>query len=75
MASLPLLLMSSSAKLYHWVRKIAYADMERQARGWVPDDKLIEPRSNETTPLQLDFDIHKKHRLKWAHHRVNHLLH
>ncbi len=75
MASLPILLMSAFKKVYCWTRKIAYDDMARQAYGWVPDDLLIRSRASQPAPLQLDFEISRKHRLKWAHQRVKHSGH
>ena len=47
--------------------------MASQALGWVPDDALIEKSQRLSQPLQLDFDVAKKHRLGWARRRADHL--
>ena len=73
MASFPMLLLSATIKLHHWIREVAYEDMARQALGWVPDDALIEKSQRLSQPLQLDFDVAKKHRLGWARRRADHL--
>ncbi len=70
MASLLTILLRAATQLLHWVRDIAYEDMERQAHGWIPEGSLIEkvPRINK--PIKIEFMIPNKNRLESVRRRI-----
>ena len=75
MSSLPIFLLSAAKHIHHWLREIAYEDMARQALGWVPDDAMIEKKTRTEHPIQLDFRVPSKNRLRWAQRRADQLPH
>lgn len=75
MTVLPLVLTTAVKHLHHWLRKIAYEDMARQASGWVQGEYRIEKPANPQKPIKLDFGIPKKHRLAWIRRTIHHLPH
>ena len=74
MFALPAILNSTAKLFYRRLREVAYDDMARQASDWIPEELRIEERT-PTKPIDLDFDIPKKHRLDWIRRTIQHLPH
>jgi len=61
----------------YWLRRSFYANMGHIANDWAPDAIAaddIKPAARRKA-IRLDFAVPKKHRLFWAHRRINHLPH
>ena len=74
MFTLPAILNSSAKRLYRRIREVAYNDMARQASNWIPENLRIETKKSGN-PINLDFDVPKKHRLDWIRRTIQHLPH
>jgi hypothetical protein len=74
MFALPAILNSTAKLFYRRLREVAYDDMARQASDWIPEELRNEERI-PTKPIDLDFDIPKKHRLDWIRRTIQHLPH
>ena len=74
MFTLPAILNRTAKLLYRRLRETAYDDMARQASDWIPEELRIETKS-ASTPITLDFDVPKSHRLDWIRRTVQHLPH
>lgn len=75
MTVLPLITTSAMIRFHHWLRKVAYDNMSRQASGWVPNDMRIECTPSQEQPIRLDFEIPKKHRIAWIQRTLHRLPH
>lgn len=74
MLALPAILNSTAKLFYRRLREAAFDDMARQASDWIPEGLRIETKS-VSKPIDLDFDIPKKHRLDWIRRTIQHLPH
>jgi len=75
MFALPAILNSTAKLIYHRLREVAYDDMARQASDWIPEELRVEKKTDIRKPIELDFNIPKKHRLSWIHRTIHHLPH
>jgi len=74
MFALPAILNSTAKLFYRRLREVAYDDMARQASDWIPEELRIETKG-ASKPIDLNFDVPKKHRLDWIHRTIQHLPH
>ena len=75
MTVLPLFLTTAATHMHHWLRKVAYDDMDRQASGWVQDEHRIAKNVVNQKPIKLDFGVPKRNRLAWIRRTIHHLPH
>ncbi len=61
--------------LHHWLRKITYHDMSRQASDWIPEELRVDTQPCKPKPIHLDFGIPRKHRLDWLRRSMEQLPH
>ena len=74
MFALPALINSTAKLFYRRLREVAYDDMARQASDWIPEELRIETKG-ASKPIDLNFDVPKKHRLDWIRRTIHHLPH
>ena len=74
MFALPTVLNSTAKLFYRRLREVAYDDMARQASDWIPEELRIETKG-ASKPIDLNFDVPKKHRLDWIRRTIHHLPH
>lgn len=74
MFTLPTIVKSTAKLLYRRLREAAYEDMARQASDWIPEELRIETKG-ACTPINLNFNVPKNHRLDWIRRTIQYLPH
>jgi hypothetical protein len=75
MLALPAILNKAIRLVHHWLREVAYDDMARQASDWIPEELRVENKTDTRGPIELDFNVPKKHRLDWIRRTIHNLPH
>ncbi len=72
MARLTVICHRTAKHLQLWLRDIAYDNMARQASDWTPDAVRAARQGHNHGPVEIAFQVQKKHRLAWLCRLMHH---